>query len=187
MRDDLDALVAAARGGDDVAWAALVRRFDRLVRGIARSYRLSPTDVDDAVQATWLRLFGAIDRLREPAALPGWLTTTAHRESLRLLQAPVREHITDDPRLGDGIDTRDPATEVLAAEQRETLARAVRSLPRRQRKLFAMLAADPHDYRQISAELAIPMGSIGPTRGRMLARLGRHPELRALRVIPSGA
>lgn len=178
---DLDAIVGAARAGDDAAWTCLVRRFEPTLRRVARSFRLAPTDVDDVVQATWLRLFGAIDSIREPAALPGWLTTTARRESLRLLQTPVRERLTDDPRLGDGADGEGLDGEVLAAERKATLARALRLLPPRQRELMRLLAAEPCNYEEISAALAMPLGSIGPTRARILARLEQHPEIQALR------
>ena len=35
-------------------------------------------------------------------------------------------------------------------------------------------------YAQISARLGIPAGSIGPNRGRCLAKLRRHPAIAAL-------
>jgi DNA-directed RNA polymerase specialized sigma24 family protein len=38
------------------------------------------------MQATWLRLFKRIQRIRDPAAFGGWLATTTRRESMRLLQ-----------------------------------------------------------------------------------------------------
>lgn len=174
-------LVHAARSGDDVAWGRLVGRFDRRLRAIAGSYRLPPVDVDDVIQATWLRLFKHIERLREPAALAGWLATTTRRESVRLLALRSREQLSDDPELGDRPERYCPAAELLAEECRQALQRALTALPERHRMLMGVLItdADP-DYRQIGARLAIPVGSIGPIRGRSLARLRRDPQLRAL-------
>ena len=44
-----------------------------------------------------------------------------------------------------------------------------------------MLAEDPPvPYAQISAELGIPAGSIGPRRGRCLDKLRRDPAIAAL-------
>jgi hypothetical protein len=37
----------------------------------------------------------------------------------------------------------------------------------------------PLPYAQISARLGIPAGSIGPSRGRCLAKLRRHPAIAA--------
>lgn len=176
----LDELVAAARRGDDGAWTRLVTRFDRTLRNVARSYRLSPADVDDVVQVTWTRLYQHIDRVRDPNAIAGWLVTTTRREAMRLLQAHVREHLTDDPELGESADVDRPEAEVLAAEERVVLGRALATLPGRQRELMTLLASEPDvDYRHISATLAMPLGSIGPIRARGLARLERHPELRS--------
>lgn len=177
----LVALLHRARSGDDRAWERLHDRFTPTLRGIARSYRLSPSDVDDVVQTTWLRLFDHIDRLRDPAAVPGWLTTTARRECLRLLQFPVREYLTADPDLGGHDESADPASELLAAELRAVLQRAVATLPKRHGQLMTLLVAQPTmDYEQLSRTLTMPIGSIGPIRARSMARLRRHRELRGL-------
>jgi len=134
------AFVHSARAGDDIAWTRLVRRFDRMLRSIARSYRLGPSDVDDVVQATWLRLFKHIDQVRDPAAIAGWLAKTARREALRVLQAPVREHLTDDPYAGQPSMAETPESDLLDSELRAALARALASLPNRQRLPMTLLA-----------------------------------------------
>lgn len=178
---ELVALVHAARVGDGDAWRRLVERFDRRLRDIARSYRLAPVDVDDVMQATWLRLYRHIERVREPAAIAGWLATTTRRECLRLLQRPVQEELTDDPRLGDSPDPDGPEARLLAAERSAVLGRALATLPERHRRLMTLLAEESTpDYRHISASLEMPTGSIGPIRARSLARLARNRELRAL-------
>ena len=180
---DLVALVSAARTADDGAWARLVARFDRQLRSIAVSYGLSAADVDDAVQATWLLLFRNIERVREPAAVAGWLATTVRRECLRLLQRPVREQLSDDPHLGDRADVDGPEEQLFAAERRAVLGDALAVLPDRHRRLMMLLATDPApDYEHISISLDMPRGSIGPIRARCLARLARNPELRTLRA-----
>lgn len=175
---ELVELVAAARRGDNAAWTELIERFDRLLRGIARSYRLNAADVDDVVQATWTRLHQHIGAVREPSAIAGWLATTTRRESLRMLQVHMREEPSEDPDLGESAVEDRPETELLASEERVVLGRALATLPERQRQLMTLLATEPDaDYRHISVLLEMPIGSIGPIRARGLARLGRHPEL----------
>lgn len=179
---DLAALVDAARTGDDAAWRCLVLRFERRLRDTVRSYRLSPADVDDVLQTTWLRLFSHIAQIRDPAAVGGWLATTARRECLRLLQGPTREQLTDDRELGASRQQDGPETELLAAERRAVLDRALATLPERHRRLMTMFASDAApDYQHISETLAMPIGSIGPIRARSLARLLRNPELHGIR------
>jgi RNA polymerase sigma factor (sigma-70 family) len=178
-------LLADARAGDGRAWERLYERFTPMLRAIARSYRLSASDVDDVVQVVWLRLLSNIGRLREPAAVGGWLRTTACRECLMLRRAPARELLSDDPALGDRAEplgAHDPESVLLATERRDSLSRvlaeALAMLPERHRKLMTLLASESAlDYRAVSVKLAMPLGSIGPTRARSIARLQRHPEL----------
>jgi RNA polymerase sigma factor (sigma-70 family) len=178
---ELAILVDRARVGDPDAWTRLVERFDGMLRHIARSYRLTPADVDDVVQTTWLHLFEAIGRIREPMAIAGWLATAARRSALRRKQTYVREHLTADPELGDRPDDNQPETGLLAQERRAVLAGAVARLPSRHRGVVNVLLEHPTlAYREVSELLGMPIGSIGPIRARSLMRLGRDPQLRAL-------
>jgi DNA-directed RNA polymerase specialized sigma24 family protein len=61
---------------------------------------------------------------------------------------------------------------LLAQEQAEVVRQAITQLPRHWQRLMEMLMADPPaSYAEISGELGLPVGSIGPTRRRCLARL----------------
>lgn len=172
----LDALVA----GDERAWAQLVARFDGPLRRVARSYRLNATSVDDAVQMTWVRVFTRVGTLRDPEALGAWLTTTVRRECLRLLQFQVREELTSEPELVGGV-ADPPEVDCLLREQRETVGRALHTLPDRQRRLMLLLADDEDpNYQEISRRLDMPVGSIGPIRARGIKRLRADPGVQAL-------
>ena len=173
------ALVDAAVRGDERAWLSLHRRFDPMMRTVARSFRLAPHHVDDATQVAWVKLYEHIDGLRDPCAVAGWLAKTVQRESLRLLQARVHEHLTDEPGLAEADRRDEPAQRLLDSERQHVLRRALASLPAREQRLMALIASDAR-YEQIGASMDMPIGSIGPLRARSLSRLGRHPELRSL-------
>jgi len=176
---ELASLVIAAGSGDNVAWSRLVGRFDQMLRRVARSYRLAPQDVDDAVQATWVQLYEHIHRLRDTSAVAGWLATTVRRQSLTILQRRVREHLTDEPEAMLADDRCSPDTSLMEDERRLVLTRALSTLPERQRELMTLIASEAApDYKQIGATLGMPVGSIGPTRARCMARLQEHSELR---------
>jgi RNA polymerase sigma factor (sigma-70 family) len=176
----LMALVGAARSGDDRAWAELIERFDPMLRRGVSTFRLSTADVDDVVQGTWTKLYVHIDRIREPAAIPGWLMTTARRHALELLQVHTRELLTEEPERR-AVTYETPESILLEAERRDAFVRAVSTLPERQRRVVALLAARPAlEYEQVGSILKMPIGSIGPTRARGLANLERDAELRAL-------
>jgi RNA polymerase sigma factor (sigma-70 family) len=183
LDNDLGPLVRAAAGGDPLAVERLVARFDRMLRGITRSFRLSAWDADDVIQSTWLQFMQHGRALRQPEALSGWLATTARRQSLLLLQRHVREQLVDDPGYEAPGDHAEPDRELMASELREALHEALAELPDRQRELMRLLVQRPDlSYEEVSRQLAMPVGSIGPTRARSLERLRRAGKLQALQA-----
>ena len=179
---DLADLVPRARGGNDEAWTALVEHFDPLVRAVARGYRLADNDVDDVSQNVWLLLVEHVDRIREPKALPAWLITTARRESLRLIKQQRRatpvDPFIDVPETESATDD-DIDAHLLRLEEARVLRQGLDELPPVQRDLLLLLSSDQTpSYREISAVLMMPIGSIGPTRARGLARLRAAPAVR---------
>jgi len=178
----LTALVGAAVDHDDNAWNELVRRFAGLVACTVRRYRLSAADAQDVSQFVWLRLVEHLAALREPAALPGWISTTTRHECERHLRINGRSVATDPTALepADRTDDRQVDESLLAEERRRALLEGLAELSTHQRDLLFMLSADPpYAYAEISTALNIPIGSIGPTRSRILARLRETAPVKA--------
>ncbi len=177
-------LVARAKDGDKQAWDALVERYAPLIWSICRRHRLSRADADDVGQSVWLRLLSQLDRVRDPAALPGWLATTVRRECLRVLCTAQGPHAAMYARDVDSLpDERARLADqgLLAAERHAALREAFGQLPPNGQQLIALLIADPPvPYADISARLGIPVGSIGPNRSRYLDKMRRHPSVAAL-------
>jgi RNA polymerase sigma factor (sigma-70 family) len=173
-------LESAARGSES-AWQEIVTRYSPLVLAVCRDYGLSGVDIEDIAGSVWLRLVANVSRIREPAALPGWLRTTVRHECLMLLRHKKRQIPTDSSTLTDGRTEPEIDAELIGAERRDAARDAVALLPERDRELLAMLFADPpKPYQEISSVLGIPVGAIGPTRARCLARARRTPAVAAL-------
>jgi RNA polymerase sigma factor (sigma-70 family) len=172
----LDDLVAGARRGERCAWDALVERYRPLVRAVASGYRLNGRDVEDIDQTVWLRLVENLDRIREPRALPKWLITTAGNECRRLMRTRQRTlliGVLDEPVQENGAEPPGaPETDLLRRELAQTVQQGLAELPVAQQQVLRLLAGERRlSYREISRILVIPVGSIGPTRARGLARL----------------
>jgi RNA polymerase sigma factor (sigma-70 family) len=177
-QDDLSSLAREAAAGDTLAWADLVRRLDGVLHTVARRYRLSAADVEDVVQTTWLRALSHLGRLNDPGAIAAWLIVTARREAMRTLQRTTREVLTDDVRAIEDLDPACPETFAIERERSAAVHGAVERLPSRQRRLLSsMLTSPAPSYEQISTRLDMPVGSIGPTRDRALARLREDRDL----------
>jgi RNA polymerase sigma factor (sigma-70 family) len=186
MRNDPQVidLVVRARHGDRSAWDALVERYSPLIWSICHRWQLDRTDAEDVGQAVWLRLVEQLDRLRDPAALPGWLVTTTQRECCRAQRSRYRlgagEQMQDTESLPDE-RTATAEDELLMAERYAALREAFMELPPKCQQLLALLITEPPtSYAEISAKLGIAVGSIGPYRRRCLDRMRSHPAIAAL-------
>jgi RNA polymerase sigma factor (sigma-70 family) len=176
-------LVAAALDGDHSSWNRLVDRFTPLLLSIVRRHRLQGSDAEDVVQTVWLRLVERLREIRQPAALPGWIVTTARNECLHVIRRQKSVSATDLGEQGWPDDAGGPLidNDLLEAERHEALLIALAELPERQRTLLLLLIEDPPlPYEEISRRLGLPIGSIGPTRSRALARVRTHPAILAL-------
>ncbi|MGP4098571.1 RNA polymerase sigma factor [Nonomuraea sp. KM90] len=169
-------LVVRARDGDQSAWDAIIDRYASLVWSICRRYGLGRLDADDVGQTVWLRLLENLARLREPAALPGWLERTTRNECLRVLKSTRRLERTEERIKREPHEHVDPFDELLregiALRHNAMLREAFAQLPDRCRELLHLLMGDPPaSYEEISRRLGKPIGSIGPQRARCLAAL----------------
>jgi RNA polymerase sigma factor (sigma-70 family) len=176
-------LVDAARAGCPGAWRAVVARYDDGLHAFARGYGLDAATIDDAVQQTWLSAVTHLAALREPVALAGWLRSILHRECLKAANRATREVPTVEQHLGDpvaanhvalrGAAPGPPEDEAIRRADVAALRAAVRRrLSAREQQLMRLLSDDQEpSYTEIARALDVPIGSIGPTRARCIAKL----------------
>ena len=176
---DDDVLVERARKGDQSSWDALVARHGGRVWAVARAHRLNAADADDVFQVTFLRLVTHIDTIRDPSKVGAWLKTTARHECLRVLRKSKRTVPASDDDILDSPDPLLPPVDarLMADERQVALHAAVERLSEPCKRLLRVLMADPEPtYEEVGQALGMPIGSIGPTRGRCLQHLRRELE-----------
>lgn len=172
--DDIATLLRSARNGEPGCWEEIVRRYRGLVQGTVGQFRLDAADRADAVQTTWLRLFEKSHTIRDPERLGPWLATIARRECLALIAHRQAERATDMSGEDRVSSASTPEALVLVADEQARVRAAAAELPRRSVQLLdALFAQPPVPYAEISNRLDMPVGSIGPTRARMMLRLRR--------------
>ena len=154
--------------------AELADKYKGLLRGIGRQYRLTREEQEDAAQSTWLALCQSADQIRDPQRIPGWLATTMRRFSAAAIHRRHRESPASDwidtfaapdlaPELADAVATKHATLR---------LHQAITQLPERERRLIQLqFGPTKPGYAQISRTMAMPIGSIGPIRGRALRHL----------------
>jgi RNA polymerase sigma factor (sigma-70 family) len=166
--------VRQAATGDLQAWNRIVDQYARLIWSITTRFKLSESDASDVVQTTWMRLIEHIHRIEQPARVGSWLATTARNECLRHVAAHKKIVLVHEDGEFDGADNYEPEVDeaLLADERAQDVREAMAHLPPQWQRLMELLTADPPiSYVEISDQLGVPIGSIGPTRGRCLARL----------------
>jgi RNA polymerase sigma factor (sigma-70 family) len=171
---DAARLVKHAIAGNAWAWERLIDEYGKLIWSITREFKLVESDAADIFQTTWMRLIEHIDRLDRPDRVGSWLAATARNECLRCLASRKRLVLAPEEIAFDGPAAHEPDVDeaLLAHERAQIVREAMAHLPWRWQRLLELLMADPPaSYAEISDELGLPVGSIGPTRGRCLARL----------------
>jgi RNA polymerase sigma factor (sigma-70 family) len=166
-------LVSAAKQGNQDALGEIVTELSPLLWHVARAAGLSSGDAEDVLQTVWMRLLAHLDDIQTPAALTGWLVVTTRREAWRVRAAERRQRPADQ-ELFAALPDQGPGAEeqVIIDEQRRSLWVAFSQLSQRCQELLRIVAFVPRpDYAVVTAELGMPAGSIGPTRGRCLAKL----------------
>ena len=162
-----------AREGERGALDEVVRELNPLLWHVARAQGLTAEHAADVVQTTWLELLRRLHEIRSPQALTAWLVSTTRREAWRTrarLRKQAHEGVEVLDEVGDA--TVDVPELVATADRDGVLWRHVRRLSERCRTLLRIVAfVDRPDYSVVAEALGMPRGSIGPTRGRCLAKL----------------
>ncbi|HWM16161.1 MAG TPA: sigma-70 family RNA polymerase sigma factor [Microbacterium sp.] len=167
------ALFLRWRDGDTRAMDELVRLMTPLLWHVVRAYGLDRALAEDVVQTTWLTLVRRHESITEPQAVSGWLTMVARREAWRVGKLHRRADATETESLELHLPAHESAEDTAATDERSRrLWRAVGRLSERCQRLLRIVAFEERpDYARIAQDLAMPIGSIGPTRQRCLAKL----------------
>lgn len=173
FRSTEEALLQRCRAGDESAWTQVIDRYEKLVYSIPRRGGLNQDDAADVFQATFLALYRALDKFENADTLPKWLAVVATRETWRIRKGRDRVDIVGYDLADDEIVSGDPLveTEALNAIFNANLREGLAKVPEPCRSLITMLYMEDLAYDEIGKRIGMPIGSIGPTRARCLARL----------------
>ena len=167
-------LFVAYRDGEGSAMSDLVRTLTPILWHTVRSTRLDNAAAEDVLQTVWLGLVRHSDTIAEPNAVLQWLVVSTKREAWRVsrVQDRARPEDRETTRAGESDGEAEVGDQVAGAQADDVLWRAVQRLPERCQALLRVIAfAAKPDYALIARSLGMPLGSIGPTRGRCLAKL----------------
>lgn len=160
------------KGGDETAFAELVRRYETPLYNYVKRMTGSASDAQDLFQEAFLRVYRHARRFKEGRPFKPWLYRIATNLSLDLLRkrarhgeipldAPADSTNTGHTGLADPKSTAaNPRDAAIGRETAERLAAAIASLPAKHRAVFLMARYDGLAYTDISAALGIPVGTV---------------------------
>jgi RNA polymerase sigma-70 factor, ECF subfamily len=168
-------LVAEAQQGDRVAADRLVREHQGWVRSAIYAVTGRVEWVDDIAQQVWARAWQRFGSLENPRQLRAWLYSIARNTALDYTTTRRRQQALaaslDGAAVPDRAEGMPPRT-LEARETRETLLRAVQSLPALYREPFVLRHLENWSYAEIGELLGLPDETVETrlTRARRLLR-----------------
>jgi RNA polymerase sigma-70 factor (ECF subfamily) len=164
-------LIRRWRGGDTRAATQLVERHAQAVARFVASAG-ERDEVDEVVQDTFVRAFGALDSFRGDSSFRTWLFTIAKRLVLDRRRAERRSRIVASVAEDDAVIQFNALDAMVADESLQRVRAAVESLSPKQREVFTLRVEQGLSYKDI-AEL------IGSTEGA--TRVHYHNAMRAVK------
>ena len=175
-------LVAEAQQGDRAAADRLVREHQGWVRSAIYAVTGRVEWVDDITQQVWARAWQGLGSLENSRQLRAWLYSIARNTALDYTAARRRQQTLAASLDGATVPDREermPLRAVEASETRETLLRAVQSLPALYREPFVLRHLENWSYAEIGELLGLPDETVETrlTRARRLLREMLHGKV----------
>lgn len=153
-------LVIAAQLGDREAFAEVTRRFRRNAHArayaVLRDYQLA----EDAVQEAFAEAFLNLDKLREPAAFPGWFKRIVIKRIDRLIRGKRIPTTSLDSAYPGPATSEDPAYDLDLADTSGALHGAVDLLPDHERDVARQYYFEGRSQKDIAEEFDVPVTTI---------------------------
>lgn len=174
-------LIQAAQGGDEKAFAELVKRYQRPVYALCNRY-LRGSEAEDVAQETFVKAFLHVREIDSARPILPWLYTVARNLCLdRLRRRKFEANVEPSPNTASAEPSVDDA--VAGRIDLERLKTAFAALPEGPREALALFHLEGMAYQDIATTLEVPIGTVMTWifRGRKelkKALPGRHHEER---------
>ena len=158
--EPLPSLVTRARAGDLAAYGQIVRRFQDMAHGYAYALVGDFHLAEDAAQDAFVEAYRDLDKLREPAAFPGWFRRIVFKRCDRLTRGKRPPTVPLDAGSGRTDGAPGPAHAVAERELKQRVLAAIRALPERERTVTALYYIDGYSQGDIADFLEVPVSTV---------------------------
>jgi RNA polymerase sigma-70 factor (ECF subfamily) len=164
-------LVERWQAGDERAATLIVERHASALARFAASLGIREA-LDELVQDTFVRAFGALHAFRAESSLRTWLFTIERRLVLDRRRTHVRRRNEVEASENDAVTGFDALDAMVADETQQRVVRAIGRLSRMQREVFVLRVQEGRSYKEIAEILGTSEGA---------ARVHYHNAMRAVK------
>jgi RNA polymerase sigma factor (sigma-70 family) len=173
-----DELLDRYRAGDTRVLRILMVRYNRAMTIVANRYVKTRQDIDDAVQDAWVAFTRAQQSITQADRLGGWLCVTTSRTALAIARRNNRvDPVADVEAMCTVVIDHDEDNGDEDQLRQRLVRNAVARLTAVEQQMATLIVQGNLSYSAIAALVGMPVGSIGPTRQRIIAKLRRDPAI----------
>ena len=174
---ELEDLLQRCRGGDALAWEALVRQFQGRLFGVARFYVSNREDARDIAQEAFIRIYQNLNDVEVGTNFTAWalrITRNCAIDRLRQVRArPRTVAMPADDRIGEEFSAPRPL-DGLAGDNRELLYRALELMTAANREMILLKDIQGLKQQEIAEMLSLPIGTVKTRASRARVELARR-------------
>jgi RNA polymerase sigma-70 factor, ECF subfamily len=175
---EIPELLDGCRRGDELAWEALVRRFQSRVYGIAVFYLGNTEEARDLAQEVFVRLYRRLDACTNDETFVPWLiqiTRNAAVDRLRRMKTrPQRVGTPVDEMWDLASPAPGPEEHLQTTRRRDLVHRAVARLSRINREIILLKEIQGMGLESIAELLKVPLGTVKSRSNRARIELARE-------------
>jgi len=155
--------------GDSSAFANIQNKYQGKIAALIRRMIKNPDDVEDLTQETFIKAYNALPKFQFGYSFSAWIYRIASNNCIDFLRKRRFHTISIDQPLGDPEDdnffeiednTYIPDLDVLSNEKKQIINDAIKELPDNYREIIELRHKGEMDYKEISAKLDLPLGTV---------------------------
>jgi RNA polymerase sigma-70 factor (ECF subfamily) len=173
--DDLDGLLTRCRGGDALAWEALVRRFEARIYGFALHYMRDTEDAKDVAQEIFVKMYQGLDGIRDARTYLPWMLRLARNCCIdRIRSRNARAYEQEGAAVSEPISAdASPEESMIASARRALLLRALDTLTGMNREILVLKDIEQLGLSEIATRLGVPLGTVKSRSSRARVELAK--------------
>jgi RNA polymerase sigma-70 factor, ECF subfamily len=174
---EIEELLERCRAGDELAWEAMVRRFQSRVHGLSLLYLGDREEARDCAQDVFVRVYRHLGSIREAEAFLPWLLRITRNAALdrqrRRRARPAGRSVPLEEATSIAAPGPDPAEELVTTRRRDRVRAALNRLGSLNREIVILKEIQGLSFESVATTLGIPVGTAKSRSNRARLELAR--------------